>query len=177
MHVPGRWWRAAVLGAALGAAGTSAACDGGLAPEPVCARDLIGICGTLRIRGTIPDSTDDLVVVAYPTFPQTCEDLFTFQPPFPPSVPYTDSLVPYSLPLQPGSYEWVLAVWKKQGMLTFTVADTALLREAGHYRDPVDTMVPGVVTVPPGAAAGGVDFTVDFDAMHPVSDYFTCGTP
>ncbi|MGH7607902.1 MAG: hypothetical protein ACREME_11240, partial [Gemmatimonadales bacterium] len=107
--------RLAVL---LGAA--TAGCDGGLAPEPICASGLVGICGTLRFSGTIPDSTDNVFVVAYATFPQTCDDLFDFQPLFPPAVPYTDSVAAYSVPLPSGRYAWVLAVWKKQGMLTFT---------------------------------------------------------
>ena len=148
------------------------ACDGGLQPEPVCGPGFVGVCGTIRFRGPIPDSTDNVFVIAYPAFPQTCNDLFTFRPFPPPSVPFTDSTAFYTLPLSDGRYEWVLAVWKKVGMLTLTVADTALLREAGHYRDPADTTQPGVVVVS-GTGTDGIDFTVDFDSMRTVSSYFT----
>lgn len=161
--------RLALLLSVLGAA-----CDGGLEPEPICAGGLVGICGTLRFSGAIPESTDNVFVVAYPTFPQSCDDLFTFQPPFPPAVPYTDSVAAYSVALPAGRYEWVLAVWKKEGTPTFSPADTALLREAGHFRDPADTTRPGAVTVPAGGAAGTIDFRVRFDSLRPVSHYFTC---
>lgn len=156
-----------------------AACDGGLEPEAVptsCPAGFVGVCGTIRFRGAIPDSTDNVFVVAYQTFPQTCNDLFTFRPFPPPAVPFTDSTAFYTLPLPDGRYEWVLAVWKKLGSLTFSVADTALLREAGHYRDPADTTRPGVVVVS-GTGADSVDFRVEFDSLRSVSSYFvSCAT-
>jgi hypothetical protein len=158
----------AVLAAAL-------ACDAGLEPEPICARGLVGLCGTIRFRGAIPDSTADVAVVAYATFPQSCSDLFTFRPLLPPSVPYTDSVAAYSLTLAQGRYEWVVAVWRKTyPPLTFTVADTAVLRAAGHFRDPADTTQPGAVTVTSGPAVGDVNFVVNFDSLRPVSYYFPC---
>lgn len=155
-----------------------AACGRGLEPEPICAPSLVGLCGTLRFRGTIPDSTDNVFVAAYVTFPQTCNDLINNRRPvIPGSVPYTDSIAAYSVAVDPGAYHWVLAVWKKVGALTLTAADTALLRVAGYYRDPADTTQFGVVTVPAGAAAGDVDFAVDFDAMRPATDFVTCTGP
>jgi len=163
---------AAVVVAVLVAA---MACDAGLEPEPICARGLIGVCGTIRFSGAIPDSTDNVFVAAYATFPQTCNDLiFTRQPFIPSSVPYTDSVVPYSIPLPTGHYDWVLAVWKKVGNLTLTAADTALLRVAGYYRDPADSTQRGAVTVPSGGAAGGVVFKVNFDSLRPATDFVTC---
>jgi len=155
--------------------GALGACDSGLSPEPICAPGLVGVCGTLRFRGTIPDSTDDVFVAAYATFPQNCNELIANRQPFiPGSVPYTDSVAPYSVPLLPGQYEWVLAVWKKDGALTLTPADTALLRVAGYYRNPSDTTQPGIVTVPNGGAAGDIDFIVDFDNLRPATDFVTC---
>jgi hypothetical protein len=163
---------AAVLVAVLAAA---PACDAGLEPEPVCARGLIGVCGTIRFSGTIPDSTDNVFVAAYATFPQTCNDLiFNRQPFIPSSVPYTDSVVPYGIPLPANRYEWVLAVWKKIGQLTLSARDTALLHVAGYYRDPADSTQPGSVTVPSGAAIDSVDFKVNFDSLRPATDFVTC---
>ena len=157
-----------VLAAAL-------ACDAGLEPEPICARGLVGVCGTIRFSGTIPDSTDDVFVAAYAGFPQTCSDLiFNRQPFIPSSVPYTDSVTLYSIPLPADQYEWVLAVWKKIGTLTLTAADTALLRVAGYYRNPADTTQHGTVTVPNGGAADSVDFKVAFGNMRPATDFVTC---
>jgi len=152
-----------------------AACGGGLEPEPICAPTLVGVCGTLRFRGTIPDSTDNVFIAAYVTFPQTCNELINNRKPFiPGSVPYTDSVAAYSVELSPGDYEWVLAVWKKVGNLTLSPADTALLRVAGYYRNLIDTMSPRMVTVPTGASAGDIDFVVDFDNLRPATDFVTC---
>lgn len=151
------------------------ACGGGLQPEPICAPTLVGVCGTLRFRGTIPDSTENVFIAAYATFPQTCTDLINNRKPsFPGSVPYTDSVAAYSVPLDPGPYAWLVAVWKKVGQLTLSPADTALLRVAGYYRNPADTTQPGAITVPAGAAAGDVDFTADFDSLRPATDFVTC---
>jgi hypothetical protein len=157
-----------VLAAAL-------ACDAGLEPEPICARGLIGLCGTIRFSGTIPDSTDNVFVAAYESFPQTCGDLiFNRQPFIPSSVPYTDSASLYSIPLLPARYEWIVAAWKKLGNLTGGAQDTTLLRVAGYYRDPVDSTQPGAITVQNGAAKGGVDFKVNFDSLRPATDFVTC---
>jgi hypothetical protein len=151
------------------------ACGGGLEPEPICAPSLVGLCGTVRFRGTVPDSTDNVFIAAYLTFPQTCTDLINNrQPPIPGSVPYTDSVVAYSVPLSPGTYQWVLAVWKKVGTLTLTASDTALLRVAGYYRNRADTTLPGVVTVSSGAAPGDIDFVADFDNLRPATDFVRC---
>lgn len=164
--------------AALLATLAAFACDGGLEPEPICARRLVGVCGAIRFRGTIPDSTEGVFVAAYATFPQTCNDLIFQRQPFqPPSVPYTDSIALYSLKIPPGEYEWVVAVWKKLGTLTGTAQDTTLLRAAGYFRDAADTTQPGVVTVPTGAAVDSVDFVVDFDRLRPATDFVTCTGP
>lgn len=157
------------------AAALLAGCGTGLEPEPICAPTLVGVCGTLRFQGAIPDSTDNVFIAAYENFPQTCTDLINNRrPPIPGSVPYTDSAAAYSVPLDPTTYHWVVAVWKKVGTLTLSPADTALLRVAGYYRNPADTAQPGVVTVPQGAAAGDIDFLADFDNLRPATDFVTC---
>jgi len=163
---------AAVLVAVVAAA---LACDAGLEPEPICARGLVGVCGAIRFSGTVPDSTDNVFVATYANFPQTCNDLiFNRQPFIPGSVPYTDSLVLYSVAVPADRYEWVLAVWKKIGTLTLTPQDTTLLRVAGYYRDPADSTLPGAVTVPSGGATADVDFRVNFDSLRPATDFVSC---
>jgi hypothetical protein len=152
-----------------------AACGSGLEPEPVCAPALVGVCGRLRFRGTIPDSTDNIFIAAYLTFPQTCTDLIlNRRPVYPRSVPYAGASAAYGVPLDPGDYHWVLAVWKKRGQLTLSAADTTLLRVAGYYRDLADTTQPGVVTVPTGARADSINFVVNFDNLRPATDFVTC---
>jgi hypothetical protein len=151
-------------------------CNAGLEPELICARGLVGLCGTVHFRGAIPDSTDNVFIAAYATFPHTCNELIANRQPFiPSSVPYTDSIAVYSVPLPAGTYNWVLAVWKKVGPITLTAADTAVLRVAGYYRNPPpDTSQAGVVTVPSGAAAGDINFVVDFNQLRPATDFVTC---
>ena len=152
-----------------------AACGRGLEPEPICAPNLVGLCGTLRFRGTRPESTDAVFIAAYLTFPQTCNDLINNRRPvIPGSVPYTDSAAAYSVALDPGTYQWIVAVWKKLGTLTISSQDTALLRVAGYYRNPIDSTQPGVVPVSNGPAAGDIDFLVNFDSLRPATDFVTC---
>jgi hypothetical protein len=152
-----------------------AACGEGLQPEPICAPSLVGLCGTVRFRGAIPDSTDNVFVAAYATFPQTCTDLINNRRPLiPGSVPYTDSVAAYSVELPPDTYHWVVAVWKKTGSLTLTPADTVLLRVGGYYRDPADSTLRGTVTVTNGPAPGDIDVLVDFDNLRPATDFVTC---
>jgi len=151
------------------------ACGRGLEPEPICAPTLVGLCGTLRFRGAVPFNTEDVFIAAYLTFPQTCTDLINNRkPPIPGSVPFTDSIAAYSVALLPGVYHWVLAVWKKPGTLTLTPADTQYLRVAGYYRSRTDSTQPDSVAVPSGAAAGDIDFVVNFDSLRPATDFVTC---
>ncbi len=146
------------------------ACDGGLQPEARCPS---GVCGTITIRGAQPESTHVVLVIAYRTFPQTCADILDFVPDSPPVLPAGVTTATYTLLIPDGRYEWIVAVWKKIGGLTGTPADTALLREAGYYRAPADTSQPGVVTLA-GAGVDGIDFVVDLDSRHPITDYVTC---
>lgn len=166
-------FRIAVVG--LVGTGVAGACDGGLEPEPICARSLVGLCGTVRFRGAVPANTENVFIAAYLAFPQTCNDLINNRRPVVPgSVPFTDSLAAYGVPLDPGAYHWVLAVWKKPGMLTLSPADTQYLRVAGYYRSPADSTQPGVVTVPSGSAISNINFVVNFDSLRPATDFVTC---
>lgn len=160
---------------AILAAAPALGCDAGLEPEPLCAPNLVGVCGTLHFRGTIPDSTDNVFIAAYASFPLTCNDLIDNRQPFiPGSVPYTDSIAAYSVPLPPGQYQWIVAVWKKIGPLTLSPADTAVLRVAGYYHDPLDTTLARVATVPSGGSVGDIDFVVDFDNLRRATDFVSC---
>lgn len=166
---PRRW--CAIVATTLAAL----ACNQGLEPVPLCPLSGTGLCGTVRLHGTVPDSTDVVFVVAFEHFPQSTADLFGFKPALPPQLPLGDTIATYVLDLPPGRYEWVLAVWKKEGGLSVANADS-LLREAGFYRDPADATQPGAIVV--NGRVRGVDFVVDFDDMHPVSFYFpSAGVP
>jgi hypothetical protein len=154
--------------AAIAASLALLGCNDGLTPSGS------GICGSVTFHGSLPDSTDVVYLVAYPSFPRSQADLFTFQPSQPPILLLDSAAraVPqgYQMAVPPGRYAWVLAAWKKQGALMPTNADS-LLREAGYFRDPADTSQPGSVTVNRYCTTG-IDFVVDFTNMHPVSYYF-----
>jgi len=150
------------------------ACNDGLQPTPLCAPNAAAICGRVTFQGTEPDSTEGILIVAYPTFPQSRNDLLSFQPfPPPPSLPrpFAGSQF-YTLPLRNGRYEWVVAVWKKVGAFApgFGNADT-LLKEAGFYRDQTNPTAPGVVVVH-DSSSDSVNFVIDFGNMHPICTYF-----
>ena len=150
-------------------------CNEGLQPTTVCDPHLVGVCGHVTFRGSVPDSTLAVYIVAYRAFPQSRADLFHFVP-LPPqqlALPVAgDSIEAYAIPLLNDQYHWVLAVWAKVGL---NPADTANadshLMEAGYYRDPADTSQPGVVTVL-NAGTYGIDFVIDFNNMHSVSYFF-----
>jgi len=169
--------RSAVACVALVGLVAAAACNEGLSPTQACPRDFVGICGTATVRGTLPDSTQGLFIVAYTAFPESIKALLTFKPLPPPAVslpPLGDSTVFFTLPLPSGRYEWVLAVWQKQGTLRadFSNADS-LFREAGFYRDAGDTTSHGSgVVVVNGAATDSINFVIDFGNMHRICTYF-----
>jgi hypothetical protein len=175
LNIAGMFERARLTLVASIALLPTVSCNGGLQPLPSCPPTLVGICGRVTFRGAVPDSTAAVYVVAYTTFPQVTSDLIRFQPLMPQGLQLpgpADSTRYYSVPLPSGRYEWVLAVWRKQGTLTLTNADS-LLREAGFYRDHADTTShgSGIVVVSNGPR-DSIDIIVDFSNMHPISYYF-----
>ena len=136
-------------------------CDQGLQPRPLAT----SISGTVTFAGAEPAGTENVFVVAFPSFPKTTADLYSFVP-FPPQSlrrPFTGSSS-YTIAVPSGRYEWVVAVWKQQGSLV-----EANLREAGFYQDPANPPQRGVVVV--NGPLKGIDFVIDFDNMHPVCTY------
>jgi hypothetical protein len=162
-------------GVAAAALTAAVACNRGLEPALAptsCPRGFVGVCGTATFTGQVPDSTAQVFIVAFDSFPKSQNDLFKFKPNPPQTIlPLGGPPFFYTLPLPPGRYEWVLAVWQKQGTLTPTNADT-LLRETGFYRAKNDSTKPGVVFVNPGTATDSIDFLIDFSHQHRVCDYF-----
>ena len=130
-------------------------CDGGLAPQVASTTCPVGICGVVHFRGAVPDSTDYVRVVVYDSIPRTLTQVSSFAglsdplPLGPDSTRYTCCITP----LPPGSYAWVLVVWKKVGPLDVNSAP-ALLEEAGSYLNPADTAQLGVVTVSASSGVG-----------------------
>jgi hypothetical protein len=155
------------------------ACNGGLDPvatPTACPPGQVEICGTITFRGTVPDSTQAVYVVAYHTFPRSRDSLFNFQPSLLQlqRLPLDRASAFYAIPVTTGRYEWVVAVWVKQGF-TLANADTTL-RETGYYRDPADSTQPGVVTVT-AQGADSIDFVVDFAQMRAPCSYYAPPCP
>jgi hypothetical protein len=155
------------------------ACNGGLDPlatPTTCPPGQVEICGTITFRGTVPDSTQAVYVVAYHTFPRSRDSLFNFQPPLLElqRLPLDRTSAFYAIPVTTGRYEWIAAVWVKQGF-TLANADTTL-RETGYYRDPADSTQPGVVMVT-AQGADSIDFVVDFAQMHAPCSYYAPPCP
>jgi len=139
------------------------ACDKGLAPIP----GLVGIRGTVTFAGAEPPNTDGVFIIAYHTFLHTTADLYSFVPSPPLQSlprPFTGSYS-YTIGVPNGRYEWVVAVWKRVGLL---IPDN--LEEAGFYRDQAVPTEPGIVVVN-GTVTDAIDFVIDFDNMHPVCTY------
>lgn len=162
--------RSRVACAALVAA--ALACDAGLQPTTAPP----AIRGTVTFQGMVPESTQAVYVVAYHNFPHSRDSLFVFQPPIGSlqNLPFASAASSYSIPVETGHYEWVLAVWVKQG---FSLANAdSTLREAGYYRDPANPSQPGTVDVT-ADGADGIDFVIDFGQMHPPCRYYTPPCP
>ena len=173
MRTLSRGARAAVLACAL------FACNDGLQPVPApttCPQGFTGICGHVTFQGAVPDSTQAVYVVAYHTFPHSRDSLFTFQPSLIllQKLPLDSTSAFYAVPLSSGRYEWVVAVWVKQGFVLANADST--LRETGYYRDPADTTLPGVVNVYT-QGTDSIDFVIDFDHMHPPCRYYSPPCP
>ena len=173
MRTPSRGARAAVLVLAL------LACNDGLQPVPApttCPQGFTGICGHVTFQGALPDSTQAVYVVAYHTFPRSRDSLFTFQPSLIllQKLPLDSTTAFYAVPLASGRYEWVVAVWVKQGFVLANADST--LRAAGYFRDPADTTLPGVVNVYT-QGTDSIDFVIDFDHMNPPCRYYSPPCP
>jgi hypothetical protein len=148
-------------------------CDGGLKPEVSSTNCSAGICGVIHFLGAVPDSTDYVRVVVYDSIPTSLDQLTQFAG-FSDPLPLGADSATYSCcitPLPPGTYGWVLVVWKKVGALTVNTAP-ALLREMGAYLDPADSTSFGAVVVPAGAGANGIDMVADFGHLRSISDFF-----
>jgi len=148
-------------------------CDAGLRPASVATSCPSGICGVVHFRGAVPDSTDYVRVVVYRAVPESLDQVIGFAG-FSDPLPLGPATANYACcitPLAPGTYAWVLVVWKKVGPLDVNSAPS-LLMAAGSYLDPADTTRLGAVTVPAGGGAGGVDIVADFGRMQSISAFF-----
>ena len=115
--------------------------------------------GTIRGRvtflGTWPDSTAEVRAAVYVEYPPSnfFASLIAFSDPLPLGTPACE----YTVSLRPGTYEWVIVVWRKEG--AFWGPESLI----GTYYAGSDTTWPGAVTVVAGEELGGINITADFD--------------
>ena len=110
--------------------------------------------------------------MVYDSVPRTLDGLIAFAG-FSDPLPLGPDSATYSCcitALRPGSYGWVLVVWKKLGLLTVNTAP-ALLEAAGSYLDPADTTRFGTVVVPAQGGVQGIDIVADFGRMQGVGAF------
>ena len=128
----------------------------GIAPtERKTAEEMGTIRGKVTFLGTWPDSTAEVRVAVYGEYPPSnfFADLRAFSDPLPLETPACE----YTVSLPPGTYEWVIVVWRKEG--TFWGPESLI----GTYCAGSDTTRPGAVTVVAGEELGGINITADFD--------------
>lgn len=136
------------------------ACSGGLEPIP-----FQGISGTVRFSGAKPDSTDWVRLAVYREVPGSTLDLFSFVA-FSDTLPLSGDSTPYVLALEPGSYRWLPAIWKRRDAPLSVDA----LRVMGWYSGSGPFAPPLSFEVDSGGEAAGIDIQADFASLLTVDE-------
>ena len=132
------------------------ACADGLEPVP-----FQGVSGTVRFLGNRPDSTEWVRLAVYRELPASTAGLIGFVT-FSDTLPTARGNVPFSLPLDTGTYRWLPAVWKR--------ADEPLaiasLRVMGWYSAAADPFgSPLAFTVERDRETAGIEIIADFTRL------------
>ena len=114
--------------------------------------------GTVRFEGTWPENTEFVRVAAFDIIPQTQQDYYKVKG-FTDPLPFGAAEAFYHLNLPPGTYRWIIVVWKAKGTSLFQ------MKHIGTYLDPQDPSRPGEVQVPPGGVVTGIDIVASFDSL------------
>ncbi len=130
----------------------SVGCSDGL--EPVAFQ---GVSGTVRFSGARPDSTDWVRLAVYREVPASTLELFGFAA-FSDSLPLSGDSAAYVLALEPGTYRWLPAVWKRRDAPLSAEA----LRVVGWYTGAGPFDAPLAFRVDSGGETAGVDIVADF---------------
>ena len=112
------------------------------------------VAGRITYAGTWPGNTELLGIAAYATRPESVFDYFR-PAALNVSLPSGVAVYDYRLATPPGTYEYVVVLWKARG--------TALLafQELGFHETQAGSGVPAPVTVALGDTVRGVDILVD----------------
>ncbi len=128
-------------------------CGKGLAPEEA---GETGIAGTITFEGTWPPNTGEVRIVVFYSFPpDDLADLAAFSEP----VPVGAESHNYSIILEPGTYEAVIAGWRST--TEFWDFDNIL----GFFNSDSNAVSPGHITVKDGELLTGIDIIADFNNL------------
>ncbi len=136
------------------------ACSDGL--EPV---QFQGVSGTVRFSGDRPESTDWVRLAVYRQVPGTTLDLLAFVA-FSDALPLSGDSAQYVLALEPGTYRWLPAIWKRRDAPLSVDA----LRVMGWYSDSGPFAPPLSFEVDSGGEAAGIDIQADFASLLTVDE-------
>jgi hypothetical protein len=116
-----------------------------------------GISGTITFRGTWPENTEQILVVASTDFPpQSISQLDMGEP-----LPLNVDSAHYTIYLPPGLYRAIAVVWKEKGY------EWNVNNIIGVYFAGSDSLSPGQVQVPDGAVVKGVNMVANFKRARP----------
>lgn len=131
----------------------------GLKPPTVEQEEKQGsITGSVSFHGAWPDSTEEVRVAVYADFPSQAIDFYKIRA-YSDYLPIESSECDYTVALDPGIYELVMVVLRKQGV------GWGPNCFAGMYYSPVDTTRHGVITVESGQDIFGIDILVDLSRV------------
>lgn len=135
-------------------------CSDGLEPVP-----FQGVSGTVRFSGAKPDSTDWVRLAVYRQVPASTLELFGF-------VAFSDTLrlagdsAAYVLALEPGTYRWLTAIWKRRDAPLSIEA----LRVMGWYSGSGPFDLPLSFQVDSGGETASIDIQADFTTLLTVDE-------
>ena len=112
------------------------------------------IRGRIEYSGTWPDNTELMGIAAYAEQPQNLLEFFNVAAlniSLPPKVDYFD----YRLAVAPGTYQYIVVLWKARGTSAFAFV------ELGSHETAPGSGIPAAVTAAKGDTVRGVDIFVD----------------
>lgn len=121
------------------------------------------ISGSVTFQGDWPENAEEVRVVVYQTYPPAS---FFLMSGYSDPIPLGVSAHGYTVSLAPGTYEWVIVVWRPAGK--FWGPDVFPEGYLGMYTSPSDTTRPGQVVVQQAKVSAGINIAVDFAHMGEV---------
>ena len=137
------------------------ACEEGLEPVP-----FQGVSGRISFLGRPPANTEWVRLVVYREIPAAEAGFFPpnlvlFSDPLP-----LDSAADFVLPLAPGTYRWLPAVWKEEGL----PLSAESLRVLGWYTAGEGFDAPAALTVSAEVESAGIEIVADFRTLLTVDE-------